>query len=99
MPIIGIVILSAAGCFLLYALSRFFMETMKLRRQSRRVRGYTIAFPRKVVTENKVRLITAHRRGNAHHSGTRDPQRSDGIESAALPAGVHRLAPVRRIRS
>lgn len=100
MPIIGIVILSAACAFLLYAFSRFFLEAMKLRRQSRRVRNYTVAFPRKVVRENNVRLITAHGRGSTHHNGgAKDPQRHDDLEAAALPAGVHRLASVRRIRS
>ena len=104
MPIIGIVILSAAGAFLVYAFSQFLRETLKLRRQARRARHFTVAFPRKVVTENvvtenKVRPITAHRRENAGHTGAVDPQRPGTPEAALLPAGVHRLAMVRRIRS
>jgi len=104
MPIIGIAILSAAGAFLVYAFSQFFRETLKLRRQARRARHFTVAFPRKVVTENvvtenKVRPITALRRESAHHTGTKNSQQHDDLQAALLPAGVHRLAMVRRIRS
>lgn len=98
MPIIGVAILGGACAFLLYALAHFFMEAQKLRRQARRARNFTV-FPRRVVTENKVRQITAYRRENARHTGTKDSQQRDDLEAALLPAGVHRLAMVRRIRS